>query len=95
MCSLSSITIFGEDQAYLLNYLVFRDSRVDLAVLLHHKVGYLATWSNSPMASASLKELFCYFHIGGHFVTNAEGKTHYVGGRSNVHSVKSPSDTIF
>ncbi|KAK4284109.1 hypothetical protein QN277_000982 [Acacia crassicarpa] len=40
------------------------------------------------MASASLKEIFCYFHIGGHFVMNAEGKTHYVGGRSNGRVIK-------
>ncbi|XP_054786991.1 uncharacterized protein LOC129293202 [Prosopis cineraria] len=40
------------------------------------------------MASASLKELFCYFHIGGEFVTNAEGKMYYEGGRSNGRVIK-------
>ncbi|KAK4284108.1 hypothetical protein QN277_000981 [Acacia crassicarpa] len=40
------------------------------------------------MASASLKAIFCYFHVGGQYVKNAEGKMSYEGGRSNGRVIK-------
>ena len=40
------------------------------------------------MASASLKEIFCYFHVGGQLVKGTDGKMRYDGGRSKGRIIK-------
>ncbi|KAK4270865.1 hypothetical protein QN277_019633 [Acacia crassicarpa] len=39
-------------------------------------------------ATTSSKSLICFFHVGGEFVTNSEGKVKYNGGSVSVKSIK-------
>ncbi|XP_028755832.1 uncharacterized protein LOC114715203 [Neltuma alba] len=43
---------------------------------------------NFEAGSSCGKELFCYFHVGGKFVTNGEGEVRYNGGGVRLRSIK-------
>ena len=42
----------------------------------------------SDGGSMELKQLCCYFHVGGHFKSNSEGIAQYIGGNVKMRNIK-------
>ena len=42
----------------------------------------------SDGGSMELKQLCCYFHVGGHFKSNPEGIAQYIGGNVKMRNIK-------